>query len=73
MAVEFIVELFRPSGPCFRTMKIYAQLCRVDTSYLTHNWETRGGRERLIPSSTGPKHLPTAQNTIKVTDSGMNV
>ena len=23
-------------------------------------WETRGGRERLIPSRTGPKDLPTA-------------
>ena len=49
------------------------RVVRVDTSYLTHNWGTRGGRERLIPSSTGPKHLPTAHNTIKVTDSGMNV
>ena len=48
MAVEFIVEPFRPSGPCLRTMM------RVDTNYFTHNWETRGGRERL-PSRTGPK------------------
>ena len=44
---------FRPSGPFLRTMKISAQWCRVDTGYFTHNWETRGGRERLIPSRTG--------------------
>ena len=25
VAVEFIVEPFRPSGPCLRTMKIFAQ------------------------------------------------
>ena len=53
VAVEFIVEPFRPSGPCLRTMKIYE--CHVDTSYFTHNWETRGGRERI-----GPKDRPTA-------------
>ena len=59
VAVEFVVEPFRPSGPSLRTMKISAQLCCVDTSYFTHNWETRGGRERRIPSRTGPKDLPT--------------
>ena len=58
VAVEF-VEPFRPSGPCLRTMKISAQWCRVDTSYFTHNWETRGGRERLL-SRIGPKDRPTA-------------
>ena len=49
VAVVFILD-FRLSGP------------GVDTSYFTHNWETRGGRERLIPSRTGPKDLPTAIN-----------
>ena len=58
VAVEF-VEPFRPSGPCLRTMKISAQWCRVDTRYFTHNWETRGGRERR-PSRIGPKDRPTA-------------
>ena len=52
VAVEF-VEPFRPSGPCLRTMK------RVGTSYFTHSWETREGRERL-PSRKGPKDQPTA-------------
>ena len=42
-----------------RTVKISAQWRRIDTRYFTHNWETRGGRERLIPSRTGPKDLPT--------------
>ena len=46
VAVEF-VEPFRPSGPCLRTMKTFAQRCRVGTSYFTHSWETREGRERL--------------------------
>ena len=59
MAVEFIVELFRPSGPFLLPMRIYAQWCRVDTSYFTHNWETRGGWEDLISSCTGPKDLST--------------
>ena len=60
MAVDFTVEPFRAPGPCLRPMEISAQWCRVDTSYFTHNWETRGGRERLIPCRTGPKDLPTA-------------
>ena len=34
--------------------------CVFDTSYFTHNWETRGGRQCLIPFRTGPKDLPTA-------------
>ena len=59
-AVEFIIEPFCPSGPCLRTMKISAQWCCVYTSYFTHNWETHGGQERLIPSHTGLKDLPTA-------------
>ena len=59
VAFKFIVKPFRPSGHGLRTMKISAQRCRVDTSYFTHNWETRGGRERL-PSRIGPKELPTA-------------
>ena len=54
LAVEFIVEPFRLSGPFLRTMKMSAQSCRVDTSYFTQNWETRGGRERL-PSRIGQK------------------
>ncbi len=58
VAVEF-VEPFRPSGPCLRTMKTSAQRCRVGTSYFTHSWETREGRERL-PSRKGPKDRPTA-------------
>ena len=58
VAVEF-VEHFRPSGPCFRTMKISAQRCRVGTCYFTHNWETRERRERL-PSRKGPKDRPIA-------------
>ena len=62
VAVEFIVEPFRSSGPFLRTMKIFAQRCRVDTSYFSHNWETRGGRERLIPSRTSQKDLPTAHS-----------
>ena len=41
-------------------MKTSAQWCRVDTSYFTRNRETRGGRERLILSNSGPKDLPTA-------------
>ena len=41
VAVEIIVEPFRPSGPCLRTMKISAQWCRVDARYFTHNLETR--------------------------------
>ena len=46
-------------------MKIYAQWYCVDTSYFTHNWETRGGWEHLIPSRTGPiKNLPTAYRWI---------
>ena len=32
------------------TMKISAQWCRVDTSYFTHNWETRGGGSILFLS-----------------------
>ena len=60
VAVKFIVEPFRPSDPCLRTVKISARWCRVDASYFTHNWETRGGRERPIPSHAGPKDLPTA-------------
>ena len=35
-------------------MKISTWQCRVDTSYFTHNWETCGGQEHLIPSRTGP-------------------
>ena len=31
-------------------MKMSAQSCRVDTSYFTQNWETRGAREHLIPA-----------------------
>ena len=58
VAVEF-VEPFRPSGPCLRTMKTSAQRRRVGTSYFTHSWETREGRERL-PSRKGPKDQPTA-------------
>ena len=61
VAVELIVQPFRPSGPFLRTMKISAQLCHVDTSYFTHNWGNGGGRERLIPSRTGPKDLPLPQ------------
>ena len=57
VAVEFIVEPFRQSGPCLRTMKIFAQWCRVDTSYFTLKRETLGGRERL-PSRTGPRTCP---------------
>ena len=60
VAVEFIVEPFRRYGSCLRTVKTCAQWCRVDSSYFTHNWETRGGRERLIPSRTDAKDLPTA-------------
>ena len=59
VAVEFVSESFCPSGPCLHTMKISTQLCHGDTSYFTHNWETRGGQKRL-PSRTGPKDLPTA-------------
>ena len=33
VAVEFVVEPFRPFGPSLRTMKTSAQWCRVDTSY----------------------------------------
>ena len=36
----------------------------LDTSYFTHKWETRGGRERL-PSRMGPKDLPTALITCR--------
>ena len=39
-------------------MKTSAQWYRVDISYYTHNWETRGGRERLIPSRTGQRTCP---------------
>ena len=63
VAVEF-VEPFRPSGPCLRTMKTFAQRCRVGTSYFTHSWETREGRERL-PSRIGPKDRPTALITCR--------
>ena len=49
VANEFIMEPFNLS----------VQWCRVDTSYFTHNQETRGGRERL-PSWIGLKDLPTA-------------
>ena len=59
VAVEF-VEPFRLSGPYLRTMKTSAQRCRVGTSYFTHSWETREGRERL-PSRIGPKALITCQ------------
>ena len=41
------------------TRRTSAQWCLVDTSYLTHNWETCGKWEHLIPSCTGPKDLPT--------------
>ena len=34
VAVEFIVEPFRPSGPCLGTMKIFAQWSRVYTMQL---------------------------------------
>ena len=61
-AVEFVMEPFNPSG-----MKTSAQWCRVDTSYFTRNWETRGGRERLILSNSGPKDLPTAQKQYTAT------
>ena len=61
VAVELIVESFRPSGPFLLTMKISAQWCRVDTSCFTHKWETRGGRKRLIPFRTNPRDLPTAR------------
>ena len=44
-----------------RTIRTSAQWCRVATSYFTYNWETRAGRERLTPSRTGPKDLPSAQ------------
>ena len=54
------MEPFCPSDPFLRTVKISAQWSRVDTNYFTHNWETRGGRERLIPSCTGLKDLPAA-------------
>ena len=40
-------EDIRPVMPCWH-------------QYFTHNWETHGGRERLMPSGTGPKDLPTA-------------
>ena len=63
VAVEF-VEPFRPSRPYLRTMKTFAQWCRVGTSYFTHSWETREGRERL-PSRIGPKDRPTAQSKTK--------
>ena len=64
VAVEFIVEPFRPSGPCLRTVKVYAKWCRLDTSYFTHNWETRGGRERL-PSRIDPKDRPTPKTSLQ--------
>ena len=64
VAVEFIVKALPPSGPFLLTMKISAQQCRVDTSYFTHNWETHGGWEHLIPSRTGPKDLPTAPSVL---------
>ena len=60
VAVELVVEPFRPSGPSLRTMKTSALWCPVDTSYFTHNWETRGGREHLIASRTNPMDLPIA-------------
>ena len=60
VAVEFIMELFHPSGPFLWPMKISAQWCHVDTCYFTLNLETRGGQEHLIPSHTSPKDLPTA-------------
>ena len=61
-AIEFIMEPFHPSCPSLRTMKTSsAQWCRVVTSCFTHNWETCGGWEGLIPSHTGPKDLPTSQ------------
>ena len=59
MAVEFVVEPFRPSDPSLGTVKTFTQWCLVDTSYFTRNGETRGWRERLIPSRTGPKDPPT--------------
>ena len=54
VAVQFILEPFRLSGSCLRTMKISVQGCHVDTSYFIHNRKARGGRKRLIPSCTGP-------------------
>ena len=57
VAVEFVVDPFRPSCFSLRTTKTSAQWCCVDTSHFTHNWETGGGWERLISSRTGPKDL----------------
>ena len=61
VTVEFIVDPFRRPGPCLRTMKIYIQWCRVDTSYFNHKWYILIGRGGRLPSRTGPKDLPTAQ------------
>ena len=61
VTVEFIVDPFRRPGPCLRTMKIYIQWCRVDTSYFNHKWYILTGRGGRLPSRTGPKDLPTAQ------------
>ena len=46
-------EDIRPVMPCWRQL-------------FHHNWETRGGRERLIPSRTGPKDLSTVQSSAQV-------
>ena len=57
VAVDFIVEPFRPSGAFSSN---YEDIRPVMPSYFPHNWETRGERGRLVPSRTGPKDLPTA-------------
>ena len=59
VAVEFIVEPFRPPGPFLWTMKVSVQWCHVETHCFTHNRETQGGQEHLIPSGTGLKNQPT--------------
>ena len=39
VAVEFVVEPSRPADPGLRTVKTFAQWCRVETSYFTPNWK----------------------------------
>ena len=54
-AFEFVMECICLYGPSLRIMKTSAHWCCVHMSYFTHNWETGGGQECLIPSRTGPK------------------
>ena len=59
MAIDFVLDLFYPSGCSLQTSRTTAMWCCVDKCS-SHKWEMPRGWEHFIPSHTAPKDLPTA-------------